>query len=87
MENKTPFNATEYQSNYYKEHKDYYKDYYEKNKQKIKGQCENANKKRNLRLIIKKLNEDKFKRFPHSKLEKYKIIFNEEKQCYEVKQD
>ena len=39
MEKKNSFNPTEYQSNYYREHKDYYKNYYESNKEKIKEQC------------------------------------------------
>ncbi len=62
--------------------KDYHKKYYLKHCEKMKAQIKERRPDNTKRIIIKKLNNNEYKRIPHAKLQKYNINFNEEKKIY-----
>jgi hypothetical protein len=62
----------------------YNKEYYSKNKDKMKEQSQEANKRRKLKIFIEKLNNKGFKRVPYSKIEKYNIKYDNNKYYIEL---
>ncbi len=61
---------------------EYNKEYYNANKEKMHKQMKEASKRQQIRNIIKKLNNDEYKRTPYQKIEKYNIKQNEKGEYY-----
>ena len=59
-----------------------HKKYYAANKDKMKGQILASQRKARIRKLVEKLNEDGYKRTPYSKIIKYGIIYDEDKNKY-----
>lgn len=62
--------------------KEYAKAYYEKHKKEMNERTKELRPDRTKREILKKLNENKYKRTPFEKIKKYDIHFDEEKKLY-----
>ncbi len=62
--------------------KEYQKQYYEKHKETMIPQVKEAQKRRRVRNIIKKLNNNEYKRIPYNVIAKHNIKFDENKKCY-----
>mgnify|MGYP001603075438 CR=1 FL=1 len=62
----------------------YRKQYYNENKEYMHKRSSEAAQRFRLRNIVKKLNEGTYKSKPHLTIKKHGIIFNEEKQLWEL---
>ncbi len=61
---------------------EYQKNYFEKNKDKIKKQMKESQKKYKIREIIRKLNNNEYSRIPYLKIDKYNIKQKEDGTYY-----
>ena len=78
MENKIKYEIDIMNTHKIFNYKKYYQDHKEDMKKAIKENYPNQIK----RSILKKLNNNEYKRIPHLKLDKYNIIFDKETQKY-----
>lgn len=75
----------ESEKEYYTKSNEYYKKYYDANKDRIKEQIKKAQQKRSVEQLIEKLNSDeKFERFPYSRIKKHGIKYDKETNTYSL---
>ena len=62
--------------------KDYAKKYYENNKEKMLQQIKVSKSKSKTRNILRKLNDGKYTRIPHTVMERHNIIYDQNNKKY-----